>query len=151
MGRLAQGTVLYVKVTSALFTVNSELMTIIMNLPSPKLEYDALHWLILLIVHNSYDIICVLLQEVFFGREYVVIVDAGGDLVENAQTLVIIQQKLRKDLLTCRSRESLDDFVTDVNLAVGGIAVEAHVNDACRHEKDVWGSLESENVKMQIV
>ncbi len=109
-----------------------------MNLPGPKLEYDTLHRLILLTVHNSHDIICVLFQKVFFGREYVVIVDAGGDLVENTQTLVIIQQKLRKDLLTCRSREALDDFVTDVNLTIGGITVEAHVNDVCRHENDVW-------------
>jgi hypothetical protein len=117
-----------------------------MNLPGPKLEYDALHRLILLTVHNSYDIICVPLQKVFFGREYVVIVDAGGDLVENAQALVIVQQKLWKDLLTCRSRETLDDFVTDVNLTIGGIAVEADVNDACRHENGV-----GENVKMQVV
>jgi hypothetical protein len=130
---------------------NKELITIIMNLPGAKLEYDALHRLILLTVHNSYDIICVPLQKGFFGREYVVIVDTSGDLVENAQTLVIIQQKLWKDLLTCRSRETLGDFVTDVNLTIGGITVEAHINDACRHEKDVWGSLESEDVKMQIV
>ena len=150
MGRLAQGTVLYVKATSALkfggtqstparhidTPAKEELIT---NLPSPKLEYDALHRLILFTVHNSYDIICVPLQKVFFGREYVVIVDAGGDLVENAQTLVIIQQKLRKDFLACRPRKTLDDFVTDVNLAIGGIAVEADVNDVCRHENDVWG------------
>jgi len=125
-----------------------ELITIIINLPGAKLEHDALHRLILLTVHNSYDIICVPLQKVFLGREYVVIVDASGDLVENAQALVIIQQKLWKDLLTCRSRETPGDFVTDVNLTIGGITVEAHVNDACRHEKDVWGSLESEDVKM---
>lgn len=123
-----------------------ELITIIRDLPGPKLEYDALHRLILLTVHNSYDIISVLLQEVFFGGGYVVIVGVGADLVENAQTLIIIQQKLRKGPLTCRSRETLDDFLADVNLAIGGIAVEAYVNDACGHQNEVWRM-----IKMQIV
>ncbi len=104
-----------------------------MNLPGPKLEYNAFHRLILLTVHNSYDLTCVPLQKVFLGREYVVIVDPGGNLVENAKTLVIVQQKLGKDLLARRSRETLDDFVTDVNLTIGGFLVEADVNDACRH------------------
>jgi hypothetical protein len=122
-----------------------------MNLPSPKLEHDALHRLVLLTVHDLYDIICVRLQNVVFGRKYVVVVGGGGDLVEHAQTVVIIQQKLRKDLLTCRSRETLDDFVTDVNLTIGGIGVEAHVNNARRHENEDWGSPESEEVKVQII
>ena len=116
----------------------------IVNLPRPKLEYDALHRLVLVTVHDLYDIICVLLQNSFFGREYVVIVDTSGDFVEDAQTFIVIQQKLRKDLLTGRSRETLDDLVTDVNLTIGGIAVEAHVNNGCRHENENWGSLESE-------
>ena len=90
-------------------------------------------------MHDLYDIICVPLQNVVFGREQVVVVGGGGDLVEHAQTLVIVQQKLRNNLLTSRSRETLDDFVTDVYLTIGGTGVEAHVNNVRRHENEVWG------------
>lgn len=100
-----------------------------MDLPSTKLEYDAFDWLIVLTVHDSSDIMCVCPQKGFFGRKYVVIVDPGGYLVENAEAFLIVQQNLREDLLAGRSRETLDDFVTDVDLTVGGLIVEADVND----------------------
>lgn len=60
-----------------------------MNLPDPKLEYDTFHQLVLLTVHNSYDITCEPLQKVFLGREYVVIVDGSTDSVSGAGREVV--------------------------------------------------------------
>lgn len=109
----------------------------LVDLPSTKVEYDTPYGMIVLIfvltLHGLDNVMCVLLEKRFFGREYVVFVDLGVDLVENAKALLIVQQKLRKALLVRRPGETLDDLVTDVNLTVRSLVVKADVDDAFRH------------------
>jgi hypothetical protein len=111
----------------------------LVNLPSTKVEYDTPYGMIVLILvlalHDLDNVMCMLLEKRFFGMEYVVFRDLGVDLVENAKALLIVQQKLRKALLVHRPGETLDDLLTDVNLAVRSLMVKADVDDVFRHER----------------
>src|SRR6266702_6126977 len=73
------------------------------------------------------------LEEVFFGREQVILVGMNGNFVVNAEPLLIIKQKCWESLLTIGPQETFDDIGTDVGLTVRSLIVQAYINDTRRH------------------
>jgi hypothetical protein len=121
--------------------INWVLVLELRDLPSTELKYDTFNRLLMVTfgstVHDFSNVMSVVLEQIFFGREQVVLFGGSSQVVIDTKALLVIEQDSWKKLFVERSGQALGDFIVHVGLAVGSAIAQADVNNVSRHGRTI--------------